>query len=712
MSPIQSEAIFFCMLASLLWAPVVYVIASAADRKQSAVMSEKIWMLALAAAIAPTFVAPVLSVAGVSLRSAPQVAAWTSAIETMITPPTVFKPAAPPPGESAQEYWTPAPSVIEAELGGAMSAAAARADKPARKSAPDDAAKRAQGGAALQETPEEGVITLTMTTRADGASALSPGAIPPESRFSDGARTPLAPRDKETAASPLDDSAYAGAGAAQDFVARGFESRVSATTIANLTGLLYVYGALMAALLWLLKSGAFFIRFLGAQPVADSALLEAVERRRQALGIRRRVRIKQSSKLTSVCVYGYFMPSILIPSGLLRRAAHDDLEMMCAHELAHVKRGDVSLFTLGALLRVIFWFNPFVKAIAGRLELAAEQGADDLVVANGVSKRAYAACFIEGLRYAIASRSQQDRANLSSQLGPILTPSFTPQDRKGRRKRLDGILAAGHGASLKTSTKMLLGGVSVIASAAVFAQASLAVSPQAQADGAIGAIALPVDGAIMKGFGALGPDYDPGKPHQGVDIRAKRGADVRTPREGVVVDVIDNGANGWGKTVLIDHGAGLKTRYAHLDSYAVSKGAVLRAGQVIGKVGSTGEATRAHLHFETIVDGVAADPMILVNADKVAIEPSPAPKATPEPDPAPEPQSAPEPEPAAEPEPAPKNLITVSGKVKTRVAPNDVIADAIGDTADAIAEAIADAIDEAKDGILDEATLGADLAEE
>ena len=70
---------------------------------------------------------------------------------------------------------------------------------------------------------------------------------------------------------------------------------------------------------------------------------------------------------------------------------------------------------------------------------------------------------------------------------------------------------------------------------------------------------------------------------------------------------------GWndsfGNQVLIDDGAGLSTRYAHMTATAVSPGAVVTAGQVIGYVGSTGDSTGNHLHFEVSVGGTLADPL-------------------------------------------------------------------------------------------------------
>lgn len=66
---------------------------------------------------------------------------------------------------------------------------------------------------------------------------------------------------------------------------------------------------------------------------------------------------------------------------------------------------------------------------------------------------------------------------------------------------------------------------------------------------------------------------------------------------------------GYGQLVLVDHGGGIVTAYAHQSRLAVSSGQTVSAGQTLGYVGSTGNVTGAHLHFEVRVNGSAVDPM-------------------------------------------------------------------------------------------------------
>ena len=95
--------------------------------------------------------------------------------------------------------------------------------------------------------------------------------------------------------------------------------------------------------------------------------------------------------------------------------------------------------------------------------------------------------------------------------------------------------------------------------------------------------------------------------HSGIDIPARRGAPVLAPAAGVVVDVGEYILSG--RTVIIDHGQGAVSAYFHLDTATVSKGDVVRAGERIGRVGSTGLATGPHLHYTMYLHGKDVDPV-------------------------------------------------------------------------------------------------------
>ena len=95
--------------------------------------------------------------------------------------------------------------------------------------------------------------------------------------------------------------------------------------------------------------------------------------------------------------------------------------------------------------------------------------------------------------------------------------------------------------------------------------------------------------------------------HAGIDLPAKRGASVVAPAAGVVVDVGEYVLSG--RTVLVDHGQGVVSAYFHLDTATVSKGDIVRGGDRIGRVGSTGLATGPHVHYGVYLHGKDVDPV-------------------------------------------------------------------------------------------------------
>ena len=120
---------------------------------------------------------------------------------------------------------------------------------------------------------------------------------------------------------------------------------------------------------------------------------------------------------------------------------------------------------------------------------------------------------------------------------------------------------------------------------------------------------------ISQGFGCTSFDLEPidlACPghhwHSGIDLAAARGTPVMATLPGIVTVVLS--ATGYGLHVIIDHGGGLSSLYGHLNTAIVVSGDYVDAGEVIGTVGSTGNASGPHLHFEIRRDGIPEDPRL------------------------------------------------------------------------------------------------------
>jgi len=116
------------------------------------------------------------------------------------------------------------------------------------------------------------------------------------------------------------------------------------------------------------------------------------------------------------------------------------------------------------------------------------------------------------------------------------------------------------------------------------------------------ALAWPVEAPLGNEFGPRGNHF-----HAGIDLLAKAGTTVRAAAPGRVAYAgrIDGG---WGKLVVVAHARRVRTMYAHLSTVTVDVGERVATGAQVGVVGSTGNATGPHLHFEVRLHGAAVDP--------------------------------------------------------------------------------------------------------
>lgn len=97
--------------------------------------------------------------------------------------------------------------------------------------------------------------------------------------------------------------------------------------------------------------------------------------------------------------------------------------------------------------------------------------------------------------------------------------------------------------------------------------------------------------------------------HRGIDIAGRYGIEIHATGDGVVRIADGQGRSGYGKEVLVDHGFGYTSRYAHLQDIMVKRGDKVKRGQVIGTLGSSGRSTGPHLHYEISLENRAVNPM-------------------------------------------------------------------------------------------------------
>jgi murein DD-endopeptidase MepM/ murein hydrolase activator NlpD len=234
----------------------------------------------------------------------------------------------------------------------------------------------------------------------------------------------------------------------------------------------------------------------------------------------------------------------------------------------------------------------YLEAIARQdKRIAAEvAGARDQVhVARERTKTIRARVHSETQVVAVRTQQQRDAKNqlLASQ-GSLA----------GKRKKQKGQLA-----STREQEKILIAEANALAAEDAGIRGQLAAA-QGAGDTTPSSQGLiwPVSGPVTSPFG-----YRWGRLHAGIDIGVPYGTPIHAAASGTVV--LAGWTGGYGNYTCIDHGGGLATCYGHQSSYAVSSGAQVSQGQVIGYVGNTGHSFGAHLHFEVRINGNPVDPL-------------------------------------------------------------------------------------------------------
>lgn len=316
-------------------------------------------------------------------------------------------------------------------------------------------------------------------------------------------------------------------------------------------------------------------------------------------------------------------PCIVLPAAALQRLDDRQLRLVLRHEAAHLAQRDPQRAALMRLAGALLWFNPFVGRIAARVQMAAELRCDAFALeGDAAAGRAFAHAYLDTLR-----------ATATAAAPRMPTTALTHRDLDGHRLRIGHMLGGDGGRPLRRCAGAVLAGgglaAGVLLSMAQFATATPGApaptvtatpsgdttpypaptpAPPARPSQDL-RLASPVAAPeVTSGFGANGGIRT--RPHRGVDFRARRGTPVLAAAAGTVVAATDAYPEGaqYGTVVVLDHGDGWQTLYAHLDGYEVETGQRVAAGERIARSGNSGRTTGPHLHMEALRDGQRIDP--------------------------------------------------------------------------------------------------------
>ena len=333
-----------------------------------------------------------------------------------------------------------------------------------------------------------------------------------------------------------------------------------------------------------------------AEPVTDQAVIDVLALSASACGLKRRVRLLQTSSGTAPYATGLLRPAIVVSRALVSRLSPTEWECVFTHEALHIKRHDLWLQALSAVFTVVYWFTPLVWIASALLRRDGE-----------------AACDTAALEVLGAGNTHRYGETVL-RVAECLTTEPFPQcalgiigKRKNLLRRLQLICSF-----RKKASRWPLAAAVILFCASLFF-----FTKAVGADDAIPArieraalFRAPVtDAKVSLEFGlSVHPILKKPYFHNGMDMMMPAGTPVAAIAGGTVVEINQNAGDDYGRYVVLRHEDGFSSVYTKLKSVIVRKNQTVAEGEKIGLSGNTGVSTGPHLHFMLLKDDTPVNP--------------------------------------------------------------------------------------------------------
>lgn len=325
---------------------------------------------------------------------------------------------------------------------------------------------------------------------------------------------------------------------------------------------------------------------------SDNHLSMLVHAWRNRLKVKRTVRLCVGGHTQAPFTKGLFKPVIYLPQKLVDEH-FEALDAVIAHEMAHIRRLDDVWLRCLAMVRILFFYVPWLRWCLRAVEEEREKSCDALVIQSGaMSPARYGKSLLSVLKLRVE--------------GPPFTPALSGRNR-GLAQRLR-MLSNYRRKPIRFRFHLM----PLLVLAGMLLPLATAKNPTLPIAEENNTWLMPLPQARVSS--AFGPRIHPFKGkkvwHKGVDLVAPRGTLITVPADGVVLTAsktFEAGAN-YGTVVVLAHSNDLVTVYAHLDSFFVKEGQKVEAGAALGTVGMTGQTTAPHLHLEIWQRGEMVNP--------------------------------------------------------------------------------------------------------
>ena len=351
----------------------------------------------------------------------------------------------------------------------------------------------------------------------------------------------------------------------------------------------------------------------------DSEALAFLSQEQKASLASHNIQIVLSDASTSPFATGLIHRRIVLPGSFFCLSARQQ-RLLLEHEITHIKRGDLFWLMLSQLIKCMLWFTPLIHLVKPKLDLSIELECDRQVLDTypGMSKE-YGSALINVVRQTQNSVHPQAAFFISQQFSDLKSRiSYTqnPMTKHGdhlMNKVTLLVTAAAFSATswaINTNVPEIL---TVEEFVVLHKNASRSIDANETMPIPSGQWINPVKTSWVSSTFKAKQKFRSYRPHLGIDLAASLGDSIVAASNGVVIVADDQSLHkNHGNVVIIDHGDQTFSMYSHMGHFDVSKGDVVSAGQLIGKVGVTGKTTGPHLHFEIITASYHIDPASVI----------------------------------------------------------------------------------------------------
>jgi len=321
---------------------------------------------------------------------------------------------------------------------------------------------------------------------------------------------------------------------------------------------------------------------------ADSYEYRVLSECKSKMRINKDIPIYYTKSVSGPVLYGLICPCLLLPYELKNRFSMEELTCIMIHELAHMKRKDIAVFWLMAILKAVYWFNPIIWYGLYRMRQDCEVACDALALSNmnGDENIKYGHTIINMLKRASSLKAQE-----------VVSTASMADNKKQIIRRLEMI------SKFKKNSYKLS-----ITSLCILLILGYALVTNAEEGNQTMTWPLIDYYRITSPFGwRTHPISNEKIFHSGIDIPAPEGSNIVSASDGTVIFAEYHET--YGNLVKIQYDNDIVILYAHCSKLLVNEGDNVVAGDLIAEVGSTGKATGSHLHFEIQKDGEPVDPV-------------------------------------------------------------------------------------------------------